>query len=149
VFLPTKFPADLGRAVLRLYAPEGLGDKGEGLRVGIPPIFSRYSTGCLWSDIVEDAVYFPIIGRLLEISVADTELLAGLTDGFPLAEQNLGSSELVDDLFGGIPFLRHGSDLLMWLFTTFDLDQLFRAMSQGHMGTQIPAICNRPVWSKR
>jgi hypothetical protein len=28
-----------------------------------------------------------------------------------------------------LPFLRHGSDLLMWRFTTFDLDQLFRARS--------------------
>ncbi len=61
--------------------------------------------------------------------VADTDLLAGLADGFPLAEQNVGFSKLVNDLFGVIPFLRHGSDLPRWLFTTFDLDQLFRARS--------------------
>jgi hypothetical protein len=35
----------------------------------------------------------------------------------------------VNDLFGVVSFLRHGSDLLRWLFTTFDLDQLFQARS--------------------
>ncbi len=32
--------------------------------------------------------------------VADTDLLAGLADGFPLAQQNVGFPKLVDDLFG-------------------------------------------------
>jgi hypothetical protein len=35
--------------------------------------------------------------------VADTDLLAGLADGFPLTEQNVGFPELVDDLFGTAP----------------------------------------------
>ena len=58
-----------------------------------------------------------------------SDLLAGLTDGFALAQQNVGSPEFLNDLFGVVSFLRHGSDLLSWLFTTFDLDQLFRARS--------------------
>ena len=61
--------------------------------------------------------------------VADTELLAGLADAFPLAEQNVGFAKLVSDLFGVVSFLRHGSDPLSWLCTTFDLDQIFRARS--------------------
>ncbi|MCH7645523.1 MAG: restriction endonuclease, partial [Myxococcales bacterium] len=61
--------------------------------------------------------------------VADTDLLAGLADGFPLAEQDVSSPKLVNDFFRVIPFLRHGSDLLRWLFTTFDLDQKTRARS--------------------
>jgi hypothetical protein len=39
-------------------------------------------------------------------------LLAGLADGFPLAKQNIGSPKLMNDLFGVVLFLRHGSDLL-------------------------------------
>jgi hypothetical protein len=50
-----------------------------------------------------------------------------LADGFPLAQQNVGFPKLVNEFFGVIPFLRYGSDLLSWLFTTFDLDQLFQA----------------------
>jgi hypothetical protein len=71
--------------------------------------------------------------------VADADLLAGLADGFPLAQQNVGCPELVNDLFGVIPFLRHGSDLLTWLFTTFDLDQLFQA---SFIGKVISPITN-------
>jgi hypothetical protein len=56
-------------------------------------------------------------------------MLTGLADGLPLAQQNIDFSKLVEDLFGAIPFPRHGSDLLRWLFTTFDLDQLSRAKS--------------------
>ncbi len=61
--------------------------------------------------------------------VADADLLTGLADGFPLAQQNVGAPELLNDLLGVVPFLRHGSDLLRWLFTTFDLDQIFQARS--------------------
>jgi len=55
--------------------------------------------------------------------------LAGLADGFSVAQQNVGFPKLVNDLFGVVPFLRHGSDLLSWLFATFDLDQIFQT---GH-----------------
>jgi hypothetical protein len=48
-----------------------------------------------------------------------------------MTQQNVGFPKLVNDLFGVVPFLRHGSDLLRWLFTTFDLDQLFQARSNA------------------
>jgi hypothetical protein len=48
-------------------------------------------------------------------------------DAYAPAEQNIGFSELMDDLLGIIPFLRDGSDPLTLLFTTFDLDQKFQA----------------------
>jgi hypothetical protein len=65
--------------------------------------------------------------------VADSDLLAGLADGFPLAKQNVGSPKLLKNLFGVVSFFRHGSDLISWLFTTFDLDQIFRARSSSHL----------------
>jgi hypothetical protein len=61
--------------------------------------------------------------------VADTDLLAGLAFGFPMAEQNVGFPKLVNNLFGVLPFLWHGSDLLGWPFATFDLGQLFQTRS--------------------
>jgi hypothetical protein len=33
--------------------------------------------------------------------------------------------KFVNDFFGVVSFLRHGSDLITWLFTTFYLDQFF------------------------
>jgi hypothetical protein len=50
---------------------------------------------------------------------------------FLLTKQNVSSPNLMNDLFGVVPFLRHGSDLLSWLFTTFDLDQEFQARSSS------------------
>ena len=41
--------------------------------------------------------------------VANTDLLAGLADGFPLAQQDVGSPKLLNDLFGAVSFPRHGS----------------------------------------
>jgi hypothetical protein len=88
VFLPPKFPADLGRAVLKLYAPESLADKGKKSGAGVPPTFTCYLIECLSSAIAEGAVCFPIIGRLLEISVADPMLaVSALLDG---AEAGIG-----------------------------------------------------------
>jgi len=47
----------------------------------------------------------------------------------------------VNDLFGVVPFLRHGSDLGSWLSTTFDLDQIFRARSRGRVTVpQLPIV---------
>ena len=65
--------------------------------------------------------------------IGDTDVLARLAYGFTLAEQDIGFSELVYDLFGVVSFLGHGSDLLIWLFTTLDLDQEFEARSPARM----------------
>jgi len=43
--------------------------------------------------------------------------------------QHIRFPELVNDLFGVVSFLRHGSDLLNWLFTTLDPDQEYGARS--------------------
>ncbi len=64
-------------------------------------------------------------------TVVSQARLAGLADGLPRAPQNIGFPKLVNDLFDVVPFRRHGSDFLRWLFTTFDLDPLFQARSKG------------------
>jgi hypothetical protein len=63
-----------------------------------------------------------------------------LADGFPLAQQNVGAPKLLNDLFGVVSFLRHGSDLLRWLFTTFNLDQIFGARSLARCLTEFWVI---------
>ncbi len=80
--------------------------------------------------------------------VADADLLAGRADGFPLAQQNVGFAELGNDLFGAVPFLRQGSDLLSWLFTSFDLDPIFRARSREGAFCHVAGRLG-PNWARR
>jgi hypothetical protein len=49
------------------------------------------------------------------------------TDTEPLHPPSQGAGMHTQLICGVVSFLRHGSDLLSWLFTTFDLDQLMRA----------------------
>ena len=57
---------------------------------------------------------------------------AGYLRGFASPVRNRPKLEVLD-LLGVVSSLRQGSDLLSWLFTTFDLDQIFRA-GQPHQG---------------
>ena len=66
--------------------------------------------------------------------LGDTQLLAGLGDGIALCKQHVRFTELVNNLFGVVSFLWHGSDLLNWLFTTLDLDQEDGARSRDWPG---------------
>ena len=61
--------------------------------------------------------------------IGDAQLFTRLRDRIPLGEQHIGFTELMNDLFGVVSFLWHGSDLLNWLFTTLDLDQETQAGS--------------------
>ena len=58
--------------------------------------------------------------------IGDTELFKGLRCRCTLGKQHIGFAELVNDLFGVVSFLWHGSDLLNWLLTTLDLDREIR-----------------------
>ena len=44
-------------------------------------------------------------------------------DCLALGNQHIGLTQLVNDRFGVVSFLRYGSDLLDWLLTSFHLDQ--------------------------
>lgn len=68
------------------------------------------------------------VGTSLRLSavvglVCDANLFPGFSDGLALCKQHTGFAELVNNLFGVVPLLRHGSDLLNWRFTTLDLNQ--------------------------
>ena len=53
--------------------------------------------------------------------MSDAQLSTRLRDRFPLGEQHIGFTKLVNDLFGVESFLWHGSDLLNWLFATLEM----------------------------
>jgi len=61
--------------------------------------------------------------------LADTRLFTGLGDSLVLCQQYIRFTELLNDLFGVVSFLWHGSDLINWLVTTVDLCQEGRAKS--------------------
>ena len=50
-------------------------------------------------------------------------LESAVTGRSAVTQPSVCFSELANDLFGVVLFSWHGSDLLIWLFTTLDLDQ--------------------------
>ena len=63
--------------------------------------------------------------------IGDAELFSHFGYGSALPQQNIGFSQLVNDVLSIVSFLRHGSDLLNGCFTTFDLEQKYQARSHG------------------
>ncbi|MGC6500650.1 MAG: hypothetical protein ACON4C_10685 [Henriciella sp.] len=75
------------------------------------------------------------------IQIGDAQLFTRLRDRTPLGEQNISFTELMNDFFGVVSFLWHGSDLLNWFFTTLDLDQETQA---GLLSPKVGSI-NWPI----